>query len=455
MRRDLDLLAQLDAALAGSDGEIELSAWAGCSGNNRFAASQLTQSGDVESAILQARVAEGTRIGTARTGALDGESIRAAIARAREVARASPENPDFAGFDDGKAPSPALDTWDEATATSGAGERAALLAKSFAVTDAATLEAAGSCATVDGAQAVATSAGCRRAYRFTTFKLDLIAADEKSSGFAAFFGHRAGGCDPRAVAEVASQRAIAGRDPIDLDPGEYDVILEPKALAETFEWLAMASLSARPLRDGSSCLAGKIGQPVTGARITLTDDALSGAPAALRAPFDPEGTPKRRVALIENGIARGVVNDRSNAKRDGQPATGNANALADDIAFDTSSPQHMQLAAGDDSDGDLLSRVERGLWVTRFHYVNGLLDTRRSLMTGMTRDGLLLVENGKITRGVRNLRWTESLLDALSREAGITRERRAVAAWWSATSSGGLLMPTVLLRRFRFTGRSR
>ncbi|MSP60825.1 MAG: TldD/PmbA family protein [Myxococcales bacterium] len=458
MRRDEALLARLDEALAGCDaeGEIELSAFAGRIGSTRFADSQVTQSGEVEEVLVQARVAVGGRVGSARVGALDRAALRGAIAQAGEIARVLPNDPDFAGFDDGTVSTPpCVETWDEATAASRAGDRATVLARAFAVTDGARLSAAGIAAVVDGAQAVATRAGARRAYRFTTCKLDLIAASDTASGYAAAYGASAGACDPIEVARTACDRALAGSDPIDLAPGVYDVILEPKAVAEALEWLAVGSLTARPLADGSSVFAGRIGQRVTSDRISLYDDACDPDPASIRAPFDAEGTPKRRVDFIAHGVAGGVVNDRAAARRSGVAPTGHAVPLGDELGWDTCSPQHLHLAPGEDRVEDLLARVERGLWVTRFHYVNGLLDTRRALMTGMTRDGLLLIENGRITRGVRNLRWTEPLLEALGREGGITRQRRAVAAWWSTTSGGGLVCPTLLLRDFHFTGASR
>ncbi len=453
--RHQDLLARLEDALARSDGEVELSAWAGRLGSTRFAASQPTQSVDVESAIVQARVAVDRRVGAARAGSLDGAAIAQAIARARAIAEAQPRDPDFPGFDDGRAPAAAVDAWDEATAASGAGERADRLAAAFAVAARANLTLSGSIAAVDAAQAVATRAGSRRAYRFTTFRLDAIASGERSSGWAGSFGHRAAGCDAAAVARAAVERAFAGRDPVELPPGAYDVVLEPKALAEALEWLAFGSLGPRALREGSSALAGRLGEAVTAPSITLGDDALSDDPLALRAPFDAEGTPKRRVALIERGVARGVVYDRLSARRDGAAPTGHAIPLGDEMPFDLAAPQHLQLAPGEVAAADLLARVERGLLVTRFHYVNGLLDTRRALTTGMTRDGLLLVEEGRIVRGVRNLRWTEPLLEALARTDGISRERAAVAAAWSTASGGGLLVPSILVRGFHFTGASR
>src|SRR5262249_60080645 len=135
--------------------------------------------------------------------------------------------------------------------------------------------------------------------------------------------------------------------------------------------------------------------------------------------------------------------------RAGVRSTGHALPPGDEA--DGPFPTHVQMAAGEDSLDDLVQQVERGLLVTRFHYVNGLLDPRRALQTGMTRDGLFLIDQGRVTRGVRNLRWTESMLDVFSRMDGATRERQAVGTSW--TSAGAFIAPSVLLRQFPLTGR--
>jgi predicted Zn-dependent protease len=458
------LLDALAAALEGETGEVELSASAARVGATRFAASRVTQTGDVDEIVVQARVAEGGRLGAARTSALDRESLRAAIARAREIAAAQKNSPAAETpppFDDGRAPAPsAAGDWDEATARAGAEDRARLIAPALARCAQDGLVAAGLAATGDGARAVATTRGARRVHRFTAARLDVIAGEpdprSSASGRASRFAVSLAPVETAAaaLADDAASRALRGRDPVELAPGAYDVILEPPAVAELIEWLALTSFGARTLDDGSSCLAGRAGQRLTG-NVTIYDDALAG-PAeedgAPRAPFDAEGTPCRRVTFLDAGVAREGVHDLASALRAGVASTGHAAPLGADVFDSGPTAAHVFMAAGADDVPALLARVERGLWVSRFHYVNGLLDTRRALMTGMTRDGLFLVENGRVGRGVRNLRWTESLLAAFERLAGVTRERRVMAAH---LSDSVFTCPTLLIRGWTFTGQSR
>ena len=442
------LLEALTAALARAGGDVELSAHASRQGTTRFAGSRVTQTGDVEDVIVQARVAVGRRVGAARCNALDEQSLARAIELARELAAAQPES-EFAGFDDGRTPTPTVpSSFDAATAAADAGARAKLIEPAFREAGLAGLTAAGLAATTASTIAVVSSAGCRRAVRTTSARLDLMAAcgeaSSRVSRYATQLATVAAAADE--LAHKACERAARARDPIVLPPGAYDVILEPAAVAELLEWLALTSLGARGLEDGSSCLAGRAGQRITGA-VTLSDDALSGDGGCPTLPFDSEGTPKQRVTFLDGGIARAPVNDLASAARAGVAPTGHAPPLGDDLFDGGPVPLHLHLAAGSDDDDALLQRVERGLWVTRFHYVNGLLDTRRALMTGMTRDGLFLVENGRLGRPVRNLRWTESLLEALERLAGTTRARHLHAA---GLSDSLFLCPTLLIRGWRF-----
>jgi predicted Zn-dependent protease len=254
-----------------------------------------------------------------------------------------------------------------------------------------------------------------------------------------------------ALAETACARALGQRAPVELAPGAYDVVLEPAAVAELLEWLALTGLSARTVEDGSSCLAGRAGQRITGP-VTIYDDALAGEDGCPTLPFDAEGTPKQRLVFVDGGVADGPAHDRATAARAHTRSTGHAAPLGDDLFEGGPVPQHLQLAAGPDSVEALLGRVERGLYVARFHYVNGLVDTRRALMTGMTRDGLFLVEHGRLGRGVANLRWTESLLEAFARIDGVGQVRQIVAA---SLSGAVCVCPAVLVRGWRFTGTSR
>jgi predicted Zn-dependent protease len=191
-----------------------------------------------------------------------------------------------------------------------------------------------------------------------------------------------------------------------------------------------------------------MGERITGENISITEDplgALSFAP-----PFDREGVPRRRVELLAGGVARGFVSDRAWAGRMGTRSTGNA---APPSRFGGGSPAPSALVLGGGSAAsvdELLSGVERGLYVRRLHYVNGMLEPRRAVMTGLTRDGTFLVQRGKVDKPIHTLRFTDSILEAFSRCDGLTRDRTVLPNWWS--ESGSVAAPAMRIRGLRFTG---
>jgi predicted Zn-dependent protease len=451
--RDEELIDRLDRAVRRAGGDVELSVHASRNGTTRFAGSRVTQTGDVVDQVVQARVAVGRRVGAARVNAVDDAALDRVIAEARTLAAAMPES-DFGGFDDGATPLAAhAPSWDADTAAVDAAARAALIAPGFAACARAGLTAAGLCAAGETTLAVATRAGARRWHRYTRARFDLIAADGRASGRRSRDGRAWSlvATDHDSLVDDAVARAARSKEPHPLLPGEYDVVLEPHAVAELCEWMALTSFGARAIEDGSSALAGRIGEPLTGPALTLYDDALGGEDGAPTAPFDAEGTPRRRVTFVDGGVAREVVHDRGSAALAGGGArsTGHAPPIGDDLFDGGPVPQHLMLAAGDATVDELVARVERGLYVSRFHYVNGLLDTRRALMTGMTRDGLWRIENGRIAGPVANQRWTESFLDAGRRVAGISRTRALIAG---GLSECWFVCPTILVRGWKFTG---
>jgi predicted Zn-dependent protease len=453
-----ELLERLERALKRFGGDAELSFSGVDQGTTRFADSRVTQSGDVRDRVVQARVAVGPRVGAARTGALDEAALAAVLVRAKEIALAQREAPEFTGFDDGRMPTPpCAPSFDEAAAGADAATRAQLIAPAFAASARARLGAAGLAAVSTTTVAVATSAGCRRAHRFTLAKLDVIASEAGIDGASGRSSRVAVALQPLvdnavALAVDAVERAARSRDAALVDPGAYDVVLEPPAVAELLEWLSITSLGARAVADGSSALAGRRGERITGGQVTVYDDALAGEQGCPTLPFDAEGTPRRRLAFIDGGVAGEPAHDRASAAQAGTRSTGHAPPIGDELLEEGPTPQHLHLAAGADDLAALIGRVERGLLVSRFHYVNGLLDTRRALMTGMTRDGLWLIENGRLGRAVRNLRWTESLLEAWLRLDGVTHARRLMTGSLNDTC---FVCPTLLVRGWRFTGQSR
>jgi len=256
-------------------------------------------------------------------------------------------------------------------------------------------------------------------------------------------------------ADQACRSAVRGRDVVDVAPGPMDVVLAPAAVAEALEWMAMTSFSGRALLDGASLLAGRQGQRVCSPAVTIRDDAGHAHPQALPLAFDSEGTTKLPVTFIDRGVGGHVVTDLATGRklRDARASSGHAPAVSDDCSEGPVSA-NLIFEPGDASVEDLVGRVERGLYVNRFHYVNGYLDPRTATMTGMTRDGTFLIESGRLGRAVPNLRWTESFLGALGRVDGIGRDLACVPSRWTSTI-GAVLCPALLVRGFRFTGKSR
>jgi len=237
---------------------------------------------------------------------------------------------------------------------------------------------------------------------------------------------------------------------VQLAPGDYEAVFEEDAVAEILRIVSITGLSGQSVREGRSFLSDAIGTAVTGSRVTLHDDALY--PGQLAIPFDPEGSAKRRVALIERGVARGPVYDRWSAKAAGTESTGHA---ADPRRYGHGGHAgNLVMAGGTASREELIESVARGILITRFHYTN-TPDPKRATMTGTTRDGTFLIENGKIVRALANVRYTMSALDLF---AGIDLlgPQRLVRDWWSTNGMGSIvcLAPAMKVSRATITGSS-
>lgn len=293
--------------------------------------------------------------------------------------------------------------------------------------------------------AVAGAEGVAQYQPFTDAGVKIVATHDEASGYAAAASRDLAQLDLAAVAERATQLAQASRRPRELLPGRYDALLEPEAVAELLEWMSFTAFGAKSLVERTSPLAGRLGDRLMHERVSISDDALH--PQGLAMPFDYEGVPKQRVALIDRGIAAGAVFDTAYGKLYNRASTGHAMPYDE---TDGPLPTHLTVAAGTVPRAAMERLLGDGLVVSRFHYVNGLLDTRRALMTGLTRDGTFLVRRGKIVGAVKNLRFTQSILEAFSRVAALSRERRLIAD--PGSGLGGCLAPAMLIRGFTFTG---
>lgn len=449
--RVLEILSDGTRSPAGDAWELSYSS--ATSGVTRYAAFRVHQNVESDIINVRARVAVGNKVGVANTSDMRPEGVRAVLRKAYQIARSSPEDQTFSGFAAPSDDRPSGDalfsrTTDECTAADRA-ERVNLILKRLGGDS---LDAAGLVSTRTSRAAVLNSSGLSDAYRATTGCVRVFAlGPAAASGYAGSIHRDFSTLDAAAIASTAARKAVRGREPVAIEPGDYDVILEPTAVSEILEWMSIGSFGARSLEDASSLLAGRIGDKVTGDKVTIrsTDHRMGmGAPAEL---FDSEGVIRRPVDIITKGVAKGVVHDRRTAARavsDNGPVTSTGHAPNDGI-WGGPHTRHLEMLPGKDSFADLVGKVDRGLWITRFHYVNGLLDTRTARMTGMTRDGTFMINKGRVSRGVANLRFTDSFLEAFSRIDGITSDRRVVPTWWG--DGGAHVVPGVLIRGLHFS----
>ena len=412
---------------------------------SRFANSQIHQNMSEESASLTLRVIVNGAMGVATTTAFDAEEIARTADVAREAARHSDPVHGFKGLYRANEPAPALDSFDEATAALSPVEKAKALRVMFDRGATAGVHFAGAHATGFGSVAVGNTHGVRRYAPLTWSDATVIAIGPNGSGYATLRERRASDVDVAALGDEATLKATLAAESVeDLAPGAYDVILEPPALAEVFDWMNMIAFTGQSFEDGSSFFVGNLGKRVLGENFTIVDDSTTYQPF----PFDIEGRPKRPVALVEKGVIRTPVLDTAWSDRLGLEPTAHAWHLG---SPEHGAAFHLTMSGGEATREEMIASTQLGIWVTRFNYVNGLLEPKTALMTGTTRDGTFLIRDGKVVARLPNLRWTQSMVEAFSNIDALSRDRRSIGTWYNMF--GGTLAPVTKIRAWTITGK--
>lgn len=409
----------------------------------RFADNRIHQNVAEDDAQLSIRAVLGSRTGVASTNKLDDESIARCAGAAAEAARHAPHDSDFPGLPQPRQlsiPSRTpllLDAY-------GPSERAEAAQEILDQSAARGLVAAGTVAVNDTLTAVSNTHGVDAATHTDDLRATVLSMNgPHASGWSSYYGRDARGFLPAQLGSHAATIAERSEGAIELTPGTYTVVLAPEAVADLIDFLGYLGFGAKAFAEGSSFLIDAQGSRVVDPRISIYDDALS--PATVGISFDYEGQPRRRTPLIEGGIAIGPVTDSYFAALLGRDNTGHA--LPAPNAYGPL-PLNLEMAAGDTSTDDMIASVERGVYVTRFHYVN-VEDPMRVVLTGMTRDGTFMIENGRLAEPVRNLRFTQSVLSAFSSVGAIGSQRQLYGSEGSA-----VLAPSLLLERWAFTGQT-
>ncbi|MCL4535614.1 MAG: TldD/PmbA family protein [Bacteroidetes bacterium] len=432
-------LATLQQALALSTADqTEVLLLAQDSGLTRFANNAIHQNVAETNAELRVRTVLGKRVGVASTHDVSSGGIARVVETAREITRFQAENGDFKSLPPPE-PIATVAAYFECTAQWGPEGRARWAAAVCRLAAEAGLSAAGAFQTGRYEVAVANSLGVSAYYASALAELNATVMSESSSGYAEFVSMDANSVDAEALGREAIERALRGRQPADLAPGEYPVVLESYAVGDMLDNLAYLGFSALALQEGRSFM--RLGERIMGGNISIWDDALdrTGVPM----PFDYEGVPKRHLDIIEDGMAQGVAYDSYTAGRDGKQSTGHALPAPNSWG---PYPMNQFLEPGEATREQMIASVDRGLLVTRFWYTRPV-EPLRAVITGMTRDGTFLIERGEVTRPVKNLRFTESYLDAMSRVEMLSRATRLGYNGYAATR-----VPAIKVSSFRFTG---
>jgi PmbA protein len=436
------LLGVAEAAL-GTEGadDVEALAYREAGGLTRFAASRIHQSAWREDLWVRVRVVvDGNRVGTATVHAAEPDAVRATARRAAAVARTMPPDPGYPGMPGPAAAYPRAGRHDPATAAADPATRAGLVAGAIRRLPAG-VTAAGACETRELEIALANTRGVRAGGATTAASFSILADAGSGTGWAEATEPALADLDVAALGERAAGKALDSREPRELAPGVYPVVLEPNAASVMVQWLGWMGFGAKAYDEGRSFLVGRLGQRVCSPLVTIVDDAT--APDTIGVGFDFEGVPKRRVTLIDEGVAASLVYDFRAAVGHGVEPTGHGLPAP---SAEGALPMHLAMLPGQTPQAGLVAGLERGLLVTRFHYTNvvNLMDTT---ITGMTRDGTFWVEDGKVVGAVRNLRFTQSVLDALSsvRAVGAKTELAAEDGYGAARA------PALAIDRFAFS----
>ena len=441
-----DVASLLDRALRHATTEQAEALYLGQdSALTRFATNQIHQNMREHDAQLQVRVIDHDRVGVASTNRLDEEGIRTVVDRATAIAERSAPNPRAAIL-----PEPDDRTFDPelgyvaATAEAGADLRAEGARAVIAAGERTGLQSSGSFSTSVMSIAVANSNGIRAEHRSTRSALLTVMMDGFASGAASGYAH-AGSPDVReidaeALGGEAAEKGDRMRGAGELEPGEYEVILEEYAVGGLMEYLSYIGFSGLAHEEGRSFM--ELGKRVMGENVSIWDDGAD--PSGLPSPVDFEGVIRHRVDLIEKGIASAVVYDAATGKRAGTGSTGHGLPAPNLVG-----PMAMNLfmAPGETPRDELIRGIDRGVWVTRFHYINPV-HPKKAILTGMTKDGTFLIENGKLARPVLNFRFTQSIPEAFSDVRAASRETKLLPGEFF----GAARVPAVHLGSFNFTG---
>lgn len=406
----------------------------------RFANNTIHQNVAESDLQVMVRLVSGQRLGAAVTNRLEPAALDEVVGRARQNALASPADPNFPGLAGPTEYTP-VQSFDEATAACSPERRAREVSVVCRLAAEKQLNASGAFSTAAGELAVCNSLGVFAYHRFTRADFQTTVMAEDASGRAQASAWQASAIAPEELGGEAIAKTERGRNPRKIEPGEYAVVFDPYA---TQDLVDMLDTGATAVLEGRSWMNERLDKQEMSPLVSIWDDGLDTD--GLPSPFDYEGMPKQRVDIVRSGVICGPVYNRYTAHKAGTTSTGHALAPA----FRMFSPQaaNLFMAPGETSLEEMIRSTPRGLYITRFWYTR-LVHPRDCVVTGMTRDGVFMIENGELAYPVKNLRFTQSYVQALADVETVGREVRLIFSEYGGLSHH---VPSVKISRFNFTG---
>jgi PmbA protein len=452
-----DIFARIKKLSSADETEVLISG--GRFSLTRFANNVIHQNVEDENHVISVRTVFSGRTARATTNKFDDESLRRVVESSEALAKVQHPDPDLLSMPDPREAEAASSNQSPVLPSRHFPETAAITPQARAqgvrkivdVANAHDLTTAGIFSSAESVEGIFNSRGLSKWHTQTSAEVSITMLAPDSSGWQKANSPNVAHLDPLHMAEVAARKTIDSAHPAEIPPGKYTVILEPSAVLDIVGFMFW-DYSGMAILDQRSFLTGRIGNKVFGENITISDDFSH--PLQTGSPYDGEGMARKRLPLVENGIVKRVVYARSTAERMKRSeykdkvgvieATGHGFALPNETG---EMPQNIVFATPNSPQtvDQMVAATERGVLVTRLWYIREV-DPYEKIVTGMTRDGTCLIENGRVKQGVRNFRFNQNLIHMLSSVESMGLPVRA-----SGEESMDMVVPAMKIRDFNFT----
>jgi len=405
----------------------------------RFAQNYIHQNVDNYDIDLTIRTIIGKKTASATTNSLNEDAVKTTLGNAITATKFQNDNKKLLPLP-GKQKYNQVNKFSQNTFSYTPEQRAEGVAKAVNICKKNRLEAAGIFSTNTTELSLGNSAGLFAYNKSTQADFSITAMHNTASGWNEVIKRDVDDIDIKKSVNIAVDKAMRSDFPVSIEPGTYPVILEPAAVAEIILFLLFKGFNGMDYLEGTSFLANKLNKQVFSKNLTIIDDPYNEDINAL--PFDFEGMPVKKIELVKNGITKNFVTNRWIAKKLG--VSNNAHAIP--LPAQGAYPFAMSVAPGNSSVKNMIENSQKAILVTHFHYTN-IIDPKSLVITGMTRDGLYLVENGKITKPLKNMRFTDSVLNIFSNIEEISKLREFAGGFFG----GGFLVPAMKISKFNFS----